>query len=101
MGMFDYLRCKYPLPVAGDNDLEFQTKSLDCGMNRVEIREDGTIWTQEWGEVDPEWCQRKFTGEVTFYEHTRDKKWVEYSAYFVKGQLKELHSVEDERAGGV
>lgn len=96
MGMFDYLRCKYPLLVAGDNDLEWQTKDIDCGMNRAEIREDGTIWTKEWGEEN-EWCQRRFTGEVVFYDYTKDRKWVEYSAYFVKGQLKELHLLKDER----
>lgn len=45
MGMFDYIRCKYPLPVEGANELEFQTKDTGWGsMDNYEIREDGTLW---------------------------------------------------------
>lgn len=45
MGMFDDLRCKYPLPLAGANDLVYQTKDTDAQfLDMYEIREDGTLW---------------------------------------------------------
>ena len=45
MGMFDDIRCKYPLPLAGANDLGYQTKDTDRQfMDLYEIREDGTLW---------------------------------------------------------
>lgn len=45
MGMFDNLRCKYPLPVPGANERTFQTKSTPARMlDLYEIREDGTLW---------------------------------------------------------
>lgn len=44
MGMFDYLQCKYPLPNAGDNDLEYQTKDTPAQfLDRYEIRVDGSL----------------------------------------------------------
>jgi hypothetical protein len=47
MGMFDYVRCKYPLPVAGANDLQFQTKDTpEQYMENYEIRENGTLWLE-------------------------------------------------------
>jgi hypothetical protein len=43
MGMFDELRCHYPLPVRGANDLLFQTKDTKQQlMDLYEIRDDGT-----------------------------------------------------------
>ena len=48
MGMFDYLRCEMPLPDSDDytaagGDGVFQTKSLNCAMEDVTIKADGTI----------------------------------------------------------
>ncbi len=45
MGMFDYLKCKYPLPDASDNDLEYQTKDTPAQfLDNYEIRADGSLW---------------------------------------------------------
>jgi hypothetical protein len=45
MGMFDHLKCKYPLPDAGDNDLEYQTKDTPAQfLDNYEIRADGSLW---------------------------------------------------------
>ena len=45
MGKFDEIRCKYPLPVAGANEMLFQTKDTDAQyLDQYEIREDGTLW---------------------------------------------------------
>lgn len=44
MGMFDYLRCDYPLPVPAAQGCEFQTKSFkNPSMDTYIIRSDGTL----------------------------------------------------------
>lgn len=110
MGMFDDLKCLYPLPVEGANDIAYQTKSLICFMEDYEIREDGTLWIQEYDtedQSDPDapgllkfsgmltrinkrWVPVPLTGEVVFYGGK-----LEFSAYFVDGNLKELHQLHN------
>lgn len=67
MGMFDDLRCKYPLPVEGANDLAYQTKDTPCQyMEMYEIREDGTLWVEEYDTEDQSVCgqwKRDFPGK--------------------------------------
>jgi hypothetical protein len=118
MGMFDSLRCVYPLPVAGANELVYQTKDLDCMMDEFEIRADGTLWHEayetrvEESEDAPlgiwihrdnkRWEPVPLTGEVRFYELLGAQKphgWLEWSACFVEGALKELHLIRHEPAG--
>lgn len=115
MGMFDYLRCHYPLTVEGANERVYQTKDLECDVDQYEIREDGSLWHQNYDtrvEETPEaplgiwihrdnerWEQVKLTGEVRFYDSLRKTQpcgWIEWSAYFVDGALKELHLVAHE-----
>ena len=43
MGLFDTIRCDYPLPDPRLQDVEFQTKSLDCAMQRYTITADGRL----------------------------------------------------------
>src|SRR5690349_376519 len=102
MGMFDELRCKYPLPHAAAQDLLFQTKSLDCGLELYEIREDGSLWIEEYDiedrsdpnatglmsivgcmtRVNKRWVPCEITNAVNFYIDG-----YEYTAMFVKGKL--------------
>ena len=49
MGMFDDIECKYPLPLPEEpkgftGEIYFQTKDLECCLDKYEIREDGTLW---------------------------------------------------------
>jgi hypothetical protein len=119
MGMFDYLRCAYPLPAKGANELSYQTKDLDCGLDVYEIREDGTLWHEDYdvedhsdpneeglmrlcgmlSRVNKKWNRVEYTGEVRFYTSWLDnpsRGWIEWSSYFVNGQLKELHLMTHE-----
>lgn len=119
MGMFDYLRCLYSLPVEGANARLYQTKDLEDMMDLYEIREDGTLWhelydvedhsdptaTGLWRiagmmtRVNKRWEQVPLTGEVQFYVSLRQEQpcgWIEWSAYFVGGRLKELHLLRHE-----
>ncbi len=53
MGMFDDITCKYPLPVAGANALDYQTKDTPSQFcDAYEIREDGTLWYQVYDTED-------------------------------------------------
>lgn len=49
MGMFDDIKCLYPLPVEGANAHPYQTKSTPAQfMDNYEIREDGSLWHEEY-----------------------------------------------------
>ena len=107
MGMFDYVRY---------NGHQYQTKDTPAQLlDHYEIREDGTLWHTaydvEWVEDDAyflkaylrhfnereEFCG-DFIGEIRFYRQL-DKEykiWEEYSAYFVKGQMREIHKISGE-----
>jgi hypothetical protein len=54
--MFDYLRCKYPLPPIdglNPNELTYQSKDTPAQWcDLYEIREDGTLWHQAYDTED-------------------------------------------------
>lgn len=120
MGMFDDLTCRYPLPVAGANDLAYQTKDLECAMDQYEIREDGTLWHEDydsrWEESDDAplgvWWHRDnkrweivpLTGEVRFYTSLRNERpygWLEWSAYFKSGALQQVNLIRHDAVESV
>jgi hypothetical protein len=98
MGMFDYIKCEYPLPLPTDlgeakdvdfNGLIYQTKDLNNSLESYKIDKDGNLWIKEteteWIEGNPngktfserfghaelikEWLEPiTYTGEVVFYE---------------------------------
>lgn len=43
MGLFDTIHCEYPLPDARHQDLEFQTKDLECLLSNYTITRDGRL----------------------------------------------------------
>lgn len=109
MGMFDDIRCKYPLPVEGANNLDYQTKDTpDQSLDRYEIREDGTLWHEKydtkiesppdaplgfyWHRENKRWEPVKMKGGLRFYttlppDHSG---WIEWQAEFEDGQLKQV-----------
>lgn len=56
MGMYDYVVCRYPLPTAppfwATPDQQYQSKSLQCRMDVYEIRDDGTLWIEDYDIED-------------------------------------------------
>ena len=46
MGMFDRVHCDLPLPDPKHQDLEFQTKDLDCLLDRYTISAEGRLVRQ-------------------------------------------------------
>ena len=124
MGMFDEIRCLYPLPLEGANARVYQTKDTPAQFTDLyEIREDGTLWHEEYdledqsdpnaegiarifgmcARVNERWEPVDLTGEIRFYDFSKDtiggpgEGWIEWSAYFVKGNLKCLELIEDRK----
>lgn len=61
MGMFDSLICHSPLPFPEEmptalrvflQATEYQTKDLNCWMDHFELRENGTLWREEYDIED-------------------------------------------------
>lgn len=118
MGMFDYVRCSFQLPIKDANAMEFQSKDTPAQYcDRYEIREDGSLWHNEYdtedrsdpsaegwvamigcaARVNERWVPAEMTGEVRFYTGTGppDDGWLEFSAYFVNGKLLHLETISD------
>ena len=107
MGMFDYINYK---------GKQYQTKNTPNQlMDNYEIRDDGTLWVEkyesEWvkdpnawlggfiNQYNHRWEQEKnFTGEIFFYEYDGKGKDIEYSSYFIFGELKNI--VQLKNVGG-
>lgn len=113
MGLFDTLRCHYPLPVAGANDLEFQSKSTPAQLcDEYEIRADGSLWHREYDQedcsnpdatgidrligmaarVNERWVPDSMTGELRFYTDN-DGTWLEFEAQVVSGRMVALTGI--------
>lgn len=121
MGMFDELRCAYPLPAEGANDLEYQTKDTPAQwLDRYEIDKDGNLFHEQYDtedRSDPQatgffalaGCQTRvnkrmvrvhdFTGEIRFYDCPGPDEWIEFSSYFINGQLQSVTLLQDTRRG--
>lgn len=56
MGVYDRIRCEYPLPDAAVQDAEFQTKSLHPQMSQYTITADGRLvhHMERWESVPEE-----------------------------------------------
>lgn len=115
MGMFDYIRSDLVLPGDPPAGLELQTKSLVCWLDNYEIREDGTLWHEEYDiedrsepdavgigafrgvltAVNKRWSRVDVTQEVEFHgwDGEAGVMW-RWSAYFLRGELRELHLIE-------
>lgn len=107
MGLFDYVRY---------GAKQYQTKSFDEPyMDRYEIRDDGSLWREAYDvedrsdpnaeglfrlrgratRVNERWERvPDFTGEIYFYG---DGEW---SAYFVRGELKHMENLAPSTSEG-
>jgi len=89
MGMFDLLRCDYPLPDLPDSRLQmwsFQIKDFECQMNHYLITRDGSL-----REELPKSRFLKITRAIRFYTtYADDSSWLEYHAIFERGRLKSI-----------
>lgn len=106
MGMFDDVRCLYPLPWEGAADFPWQSKDTDAQyLDQYEIRADGTLWHEtytlrhEADEKAPlgfwqhrenvEWEQEHHVGELEIH-HLTDKAWYSVRFWFKDGKVADL-----------
>lgn len=102
MGVFDDIRCKYPLPADPKfQDRTYQTKDTPKQfLELYEIGADGILRLREpRRKGEPEvWTEcLDFTDGIRFYgfvDDVKDAGWIEFSAYFVNGKLSQIHLVE-------
>lgn len=97
MSLFDTIHCDYPFPDPEFQHEEFQTKDLDCTLDRYRITAGGRLW-RLFRRIDlfakdtppPEAAEpaedMNYHGELCFYTST-DKGWLEYDARFTHGTL--------------
>jgi hypothetical protein len=102
MGMFDSVRCEYPLPgdpPANAAELEFQTKDLDCLLETFTISKEGILEGKE-----------HFTGSINFYtnnivargpgiytRHGEDAQSLKYLCVFIDGKVSKITEIENRR----
>ncbi|HEY2292624.1 MAG TPA: hypothetical protein VGM86_18135, partial [Thermoanaerobaculia bacterium] len=101
MGMFDTVHCKYPLPNSRHQDLEFQTKDLECLLGQYTITRGGRlVWHARrgrWGGGPDRDIQWPLHGDIRIYTSvkTEDPSWVEYVVRFTHGQVEWIRPVEE------
>jgi hypothetical protein len=108
MGLFNYIRCRYPLPDAEAQDFEFQSKSLpEQKLDKFEITPDGRLLHEAYemrAEENPEaplgfyfhrenccWEPDDFTGgleiHTSYFRPDGSGVWYSYIFEFENGQV--------------
>lgn len=100
MGMFDSVRCEYPLPDPSRQGIEFQTKSLLLMMDHYTITSDGRLVQDIWRDgrhvPDREWL---FHGDVVMHGTVGPKEGVEYLVRFTHGRVEWIHRLAEPADG--
>lgn len=93
MGMFDDLVIdKVHLPKElKDYEEGWQTKSLDCYLNKISINQNGILFESKFGENGVEIGKLPIyhIGEIRFYQEI-NKKWHEFIGFFDDGIMFKL-----------
>lgn len=99
MGLFDTIHCKYPLPNPGHQDMEFQTKGLDCLLYRYTITSDGKLIRHPHSggkglDRDVEW---PIHGDILMYgsDPKNQKEFVEYKVRFTHGRVESIRRYDE------
>ena len=102
MGLFDTVRCHYRLSNPAHQELEFQTKDLECLLDDYVITFEGRLIRLASGsrklERDIEW---PFHGDILMYttDPERDQDLVEYTVRFTHGRVEWIRPLGDRAAG--
>ena len=106
MGLFDEVRCKYPLPWPEVQDAIWQSKDTPVQfLDFYVIREDGTLWHEAWDRRvvedpatplgcflyrdNPRWEQVLVNGEIEIHECT-DTAWYSVRFWFRGGKVADM-----------
>jgi hypothetical protein len=100
MGMFDTIYCQYPLPDARHQDLEFQTKDLECLLHTYTITRDGrlVLKVRRRGEETDREIEWPLHGDLRIYTSIRtaeDSEWVEYVVRFTHDRVEWIRPLKE------
>lgn len=97
MGMFDTLHFEYPLPDPQHQNLDFQTKDLECALLDFTVTRDGRLIGRvgRFGGGPGRETEYPFHGDLQFYTSTADKTWIEYVARFKYGHVQWIQPFEE------
>jgi hypothetical protein len=95
MGMFDWIRCEYPLPDPKHQQLDFQTKDLDCLLDTYVISAAGRLIRESRRDDSTATVEYPFHGDFRFYDldPARDHGFIEYVARFTHGRLEWIRAL--------
>jgi hypothetical protein len=92
MGLFDTVRCEYPLPDPRHQELEFQTKSLESLLDYYTITRDCRLVRQarSWDTTPSAEIEWPFHGDMLLYDRDPDKEegLIEYLVRFTHGRVE-------------
>lgn len=122
MGLYDTVRCRYPLP--HHQDAEFQTKDLECllegnsgmggSLSEYEITEAGGVrlhvHEREWHD-DPnaflggyaksvrDWWEDMpdLHGDIRIYTRDENAEWVEFRIRFTNGAVQDVVEIKRDK----
>ena len=104
MGMFDTLKCEYPLPDAIVQNDSFQTKTLECLLDDYTITKDGKLiqHRERHYQSSAQDFEIDFHGDLRFYtskgsREENNYEWFEYIARFTDGKLQWIKRVDLEK----
>lgn len=98
MGLYDTIQCEYPLPEASHQDLDFQTKDLECFLGTYTVTRDGRLMRHKgrgrFGlDRDIEW---PLHGDLRMYT-SLNREWIEYVVRFTHGRVEWIRPHEEVR----
>jgi hypothetical protein len=96
VGLFDTVRCEFPLPDPSHQELDFQTKDLDCLLEEYTITRDGRLIRYPRGRLFEPGRARAVDwpihGDLRMYDSIerpgREGEWVEYLVRFTDGRVQ-------------
>jgi len=100
MGLFDTVRCEYPLPEPAHQDLEYQTNDLESLLELYTITREGRLIRHErpWGGGPGRDLEWPVHGDVRIYESLEAtggrRQWIEYVVRFTDGRVQSVRRAE-------
>lgn len=96
--MYDWIKCDYLLPDPQSQDLDYQTKNLNCQFDYYEVSRDGRLLLPRYDDSNNLFGKADMMhhGTINIYgECSIDKNiWFCYNLEFVKGKLNKVYSVK-------
>ena len=95
MGLFDEVRCPYPLNCPEVQDAIFQSKDTPTQyFDQYEIRVDGTLWHEAFDHRDNvRWEQVMIDGEIEIHHaigEAPNMKWYSFRFWFRDGVVRDM-----------